>query len=188
MSTKTNRASMLHAIAEDLGVAPELVGVVGKGLRSEKSIREAMAAHLSREAQPVEEPVSDETPRPAKPRKPGLTLSQRRALLRLLDDAQTPASPFKALPYEHLVECGYAVRDDAGTYTLTDEGVERATAVNPGYRVWASGETVVLDADGNPVVRDENGEPIRPAAGTARAQAAAKAAQEPVEETAVATA
>lgn len=163
MSNKQNRAARLHAIATELGVDPELVGVVGKGIRNDDAIRDAVRAHLAATA-PA--PEADDAP---KKKKAGLTLSQRRALLRLLDeDGVAPATAFKALPYEHLVEVGYAVLTD-GTYTLTDEGVERAEAVNPGYRVWSAGETVVLDADGQPVVRDENGNAIRPPAGTARA-------------------
>jgi hypothetical protein len=119
---------------------------------SSDELRAMCAARMAPPVEPVvEEPV--ETP---KPRKAGLTLSQRRALLRLLDeDAIVPATAFKAMPFEHLVEVGYAELDDEGAYRLTAEGVERAETINPGYRVWASGETVA-------------GDPNRPAAGTAR--------------------
>jgi hypothetical protein len=182
MGTQQNRASFLHAIAADLQVDPELVGTVAKGMRSEAKIRQAVAAYLSHEAPGVDEPVSqqneetsdetpadapstepqpsEETPKAKKPAKPGLTLSQRRALLRLQDAGSvTPASAFKALPYLHLVDCGYADVDaDAatdGVYTLTAEGRDRAASVNPGYRVWSAGETVADD-------------PSRPLAGTRR--------------------
>jgi hypothetical protein len=43
-----------------------------------------------------------------KPKKAPLTLSQRRALLKLGDGPQTPSTGFNALPYEHLVNVGLA--------------------------------------------------------------------------------
>lgn len=197
MSSRSNRATRLHAIATEMGVDPELVGVLGKGLRNDDAIRDAVRKHLD-EAKAREESKPAATAEP-KPKKAGLTLSQRRALLRLLDamdEGVSPASAFKSLPYEKLVDVGYAdrtildensddVTNDAGigVYTLTDEGLDRAMSINPGYRVWASGETVVLDDEGNPVVIDpETGLPIRPPAGTHRtakqAEAAAKAEAE----------
>lgn len=78
---------------------------------------------------------------------PSLTLSQRRALLRLLDDAPfTVPSSFNAKPYEHAVSVGYASRDDVGQYRLTVAGRARAETVNPGYRDWAPGGSVVEPA------------------------------------------
>lgn len=75
---------------------------------------------------------------------PKLTLSQRRALLRLLDDAPfVVPSTFNAKPYEHAVSVGYATRDHVGQYRLTSAGRERAETVNPGYRDWAPGGSVV---------------------------------------------
>lgn len=75
---------------------------------------------------------------------PKLTLSQRRALLRLLDDAPfTVPTQFNAQPYEHHVSIGYATRDDHGCYRLTPVGRERAASINPGYRNWEPGGSVV---------------------------------------------
>jgi hypothetical protein len=75
---------------------------------------------------------------------PKLTLSQRRALLRLLDDAPfTVPSRFNALPYEHHVDVGYATKDDHGCFRLTPAGRERAEGINPGYRDWEPGGSVV---------------------------------------------
>jgi hypothetical protein len=111
---------------------------------------------------PIETPAAPETDasvKERKPRKPSLTLSQRRALLRLQDagdDGVTPSSAFRALPFEHLRSVGYADVDADGAYTLTDDGRDRADAVNPGYRAWAAGETVADD-------------PTRPTAGEHRA-------------------
>jgi hypothetical protein len=170
-------ARMYHGIATELGCDPELVGVVAKelGLKKRIDVKHAVQERLSqtdatRETE-VDEPglstestETTETPSPSttepKAKKPGLTLSQRRALLRLQDAGSvTPASAFKALPYLHLVDCGYADVDaDAatdGVYTLTAEGRDRAASVNPGYRVWSAGETVADD-------------PSRPLAGTRR--------------------
>lgn len=166
---KANAAARIHAIAEELGCAPELVAAVRAELKLRKfdDVRHAVIERLSSAS------AKGETTEPAsggdKKKKAGLTLSQRRALLRLLDEGSiAPTSAFKALPYEHLVGCGYAVAaetegDDAlQAYTLTDEGRERAESINPGYRVWAQGESVVeggtLNAEGE----------RRPPAGTKR--------------------
>jgi hypothetical protein len=166
-------ARMLHAIAEELGCDPELVGVVRSELKLRKrvDIVEAVKARLSRE-----EPVVDEPTEP-KVKKASLTLSQRRALLRLLDErAIRPASGFKALPFEHLVAVGYATAmtdepEGECVYTLTEAGVERAQSINPGYRIWSSGETVA-------------GDPNRPVAGTHRTKRIeAEEAEEAVAET-----
>lgn len=112
-----------------------------------------------------------------KQRTPGLTLSQRRALLRLLDEgSHTPASEFRALPFVYLVEVGYA-KQKGDAFSLTKAGQARAESVNPGYRDWSAGETVVTDGEGN--VAETN---PRPKHGTHRAEralamaAAAKAA------------
>lgn len=75
---------------------------------------------------------------------PSLTLSQRRALLRLLDDAPfvVPSRQGRQ-PYDHAVDVGYATRDQHGQYRLTPDGRARAEGVNPRYRDWAPGGTVV---------------------------------------------
>jgi hypothetical protein len=158
MSTKNNAAARIHAIAEELGCAPELVARIRAehGIRRFDALQVAVEAHLSsaaRETASADDP--SETPADATPkeRKASLTLSQRRALLRLLDETTvTPASAFKALPYDRHVEAGYATVTD-GAYTLTAKGRERAETLNPGYRVWSAGETVA-------------GDPTRPTAGT----------------------
>lgn len=179
-------ARTIHAIADELKVDPELIGslILEHKLRSKDAVRKAVADYLAGASNGASStPETESTPRK---KKPGLTLSQRRALLRLLDadiDGVSPATAFKSLPYEHLERVGLAERqvdgegDDAVTrFVLTDEGHERAVSINPGYRVWSSGETVVLDDEGNPVIKDpETGEPIRPPAGTTRAQRAAQA-------------
>lgn len=164
---KANAAARIHAIAEELGCAPELVAAVRAELKLRKfdDVRQAVIERLSRESAKGEAT----SPGSEKKKKAGLTLSQRRALLRLLDeDGVAPATAFKALPYEHLVGCGYAVASETegdetvAAYVLTDEGRERAESINPGYRVWAQGESVVeggtLNADGE----------RRPPAGTRR--------------------
>jgi hypothetical protein len=163
-TTKTRRtfASVCHGIAERFELDPEQVAAIAaeadlpKRVSSETRLVELVEAWIARRAAEADDAPKTDGPKPRAEKKPGLTLSQRRALLRLLDalDGVAPASAFKALPYEHLVECGYAVNTD-GVYTLTDAGTARATSINPGYRVWASGETVA-------------GDPNRPAAGTAR--------------------
>lgn len=87
-----------------------------------------------------------------------LTLSQRRALLRGLDAGRarvTVASDFRAQPFRRLVAAGLAVEPAPLSFALTPAGRERAVEINPGYRDWASGETVAGDAS-------------RPVAGTAR--------------------
>jgi hypothetical protein len=193
---RETRASKLHAIADELGVAPELVASIAKERKlkvtQKDAIIEAVKAYIAAQEGKDDGKTGDTTPKPEKKKKAGLTLSQRRALLRLLDamdEGISPDSPFRALPYEHLVEVGYATvadsgdgeQDDSGdpirVYTLTDEGLERAESINPGYRDWSSGETVVLDADGNPAVVDsETGEPIRQPHGTHRAAKAAEQA------------
>lgn len=158
-------ARMYHNVAADLDCAPELVGKIAKELKLRKKddVKAAVSAHLSREAK-VDEP-SAETPasddQPKKERKAGLTLSQRRALLRLLDEGTiVPASAFKALPFVYLTEVGLA-RPIGEGYALTDAGSTRAQEINPGYRTWAAGETVA-------------GDPTRPPAGTKRVVEAGK--------------
>lgn len=197
-----NRAAMFHAIAEELGVAPELVGAVAKEqkLRAKDKIAQAVRDYLEAEKAAKQSGSNGgATASQPKEKKAGLTLSQRRALLRLLDsdDGVSPDTMFRALPYEKLVDVGYADRtvldengDDVtndngiGVYTLSDEGRERAESINPGYRDWSSGETVVLDEDGNPILKDEDGNPIRQPHGTHRRtkaeQAATKAEAEKV--------
>lgn len=162
MATKNNAAARIHAIATELGCDPELVGAIRKeaGIRRFDALKAAVVAHLSRETA-TDEPVSEDQPSEPKVKKASLTLSQRRALLRLLDErAIRPASGFKALPFEHLVSVGYATAmtdepEGECLYTLTESGVERAQSINPGYRIWSSGETVA-------------GDPTRPIAGTYR--------------------
>lgn len=71
-----------------------------------------------------------------------LTLSQRRTLLVLADGPVVPASAFRALPLEYLASVGLAVETD-GVYTLTDAGSARAASINPAYRDWKAGGSVV---------------------------------------------
>ena len=146
---------MLHAIAEELGCDPELVGVAGRGLRKRADITKAARAYIKATA-------GDE---PKRERKASLTLSQRRALVKLQAEPQNPATAFKAQPYDHLVQVGYATRQGDGSFVLTDEGRARAESINPLYVVWSAGESVA-------------GDPERPAAGTKRAQATAEAESE----------
>lgn len=74
---------------------------------------------------------------------PKLTLSQRRALLHALDYAPfVVESKQTRAAYDHLVDVGYATLADDG-YRLTSEGKARAEAVNPGYRDWKPGGSVV---------------------------------------------
>lgn len=168
---QSNRAQLLHSIADELGIDPEQVGVLAKGLRSESKIREAVAAHVQSTTEQQSSSATDQpgneqgeqSEKPKRERKAKLTLSQRRALLRLQDSGQdgvAPASDFKALPYEHLTSVGLAERVDGegdarASYTLTPSGTARASEINPGYRVWSAGETVA-------------GDPNRPPAGTKR--------------------
>lgn len=189
MSTKQNRAARLHAIAEELGVDPELVGVVGKGIRSDEAIREAVKAYIADQVKVDPEPEPEPSTEPKKPRKASLTLSQRRALLRLQDAGRegiVPAAAFRALPFVHLVDVGLAIQD-GDAYRLTPIGEDRADEINPGYRVWASGETVVGDGtkpsfDG--VVRPPAGtyRQTKAEAAAAKAKADAEAAAKQAEE------
>lgn len=183
------RAELFHTIATELSCDPELVGDTATRLklRKQADIEAAVRTRLSTgrvpdaveaddaastQGQPEATPESD-APAPKKPAKPGLTLSQRRALLRLLDggdDGFTPTTPFKALPYEYATEVGYAVAtpyevedDGLSTYRLTAEGRARAESINPAYRDWSAGETVA-------------GDESRPTAGTHRAKRAAERA------------
>lgn len=188
-------ARTIHTIADELKVDPELVGalILEHKLRSKDAVRKAVTDYLAAQSGNGASADGSEEPKAPRKKKAGLTLSQRRALLRLLDAdgvGVSPASAFKSLPYEHLVDIGYADRlvldengDDVtndegiGVFTLTSEGRERAESINPGYRDWSAGETVVLDDEGEPVVRDEDGNPIRPPAGTHRRTKAELAAE-----------
>lgn len=166
------KAQLFHNIADELGCDPELVGVVAQELKLRKRddiiaavrtrLSEASATGSIDEPGPEAETAETTEPKAKKPAKPGLTLSQRRALLRLLDADETggvtPQTGFKALPYVYLTEVGYAVDTD-GTYTLTGVGRDRAESVNPWYRDWSAGETVA-------------GDESRPVAGTYRAKRA----------------
>lgn len=74
---------------------------------------------------------------------PKLTLSQRRALLHALDYAPfVVESKQTSAAYDHLVAVGYATLADDG-YRLTSTGKARAESVNPGYREWKPGGSVV---------------------------------------------
>ncbi|WP_445151139.1 hypothetical protein [Baekduia sp. Peel2402] len=83
-----------------------------------------------------------------RPKKAPLTLSRRRALLRLAalpkGTGEAPTSGFRALPLDGLVEAGLATReeptDDAphGTYTISDAGLARAGETNPKWLTWTA--------------------------------------------------
>lgn len=74
---------------------------------------------------------------------PKLTLSQRRALLHALDYAPfVVESRQTRAAYDHLVDVGYASLAPDG-YRLTEAGKARAESVNPGYRDWKPGGSVV---------------------------------------------
>jgi hypothetical protein len=85
-----------------------------------------------------------------RPKKAPLTLSQRRAVLRLASlpkgATEAPATAFRALPLDRLVEAGLATRaepaDEAphGAYSLTDAGRARADEINPKWLTWTSGK------------------------------------------------
>lgn len=110
-----------------------------------------------------------------RPKKAPLTLSQRRALLKLGDGPQTPSTEFNKLPYEHLVSVGLAQtktvkvdgptikettgegddkktvekpgpKVDATQYSLTDTGKERVTEINPKWRDWKPAATETASA------------------------------------------
>jgi hypothetical protein len=105
-----------------------------------------------------------------RPKKAPLTLSQRRALLKLGEAAQVPKTDFNALPFEHLVSVGLAqTKDvkvdgpvikettgegddkkvvekpgpkvDAKQYSLTDTGKARVSEINPKWRDWKPAAT-----------------------------------------------
>lgn len=105
-----------------------------------------------------------------RPKKAALTLSQRRALLKLGDAAQVPSTEFNKLPYEHLVSVGLAQtktvkidgppvkttegegddkktvekpgpKVDSTQYSLTDTGKERVKEINPKWRDWKPAAT-----------------------------------------------
>ena len=159
-------ARMFHSIADEFGCAPELVGSLAREakLRKKDDVRERVREHL------IE---TGELERPK--RKGGLTLSQRRAMLRLLDEERiVPESDFRAQPFRKLVDLGYAATDGDG-FVLTEEGQERAESINPGYRVWAAGESVA-GAEGRAEAGTHRAKRAEEAAKTA-AEAAAKAAQ-----------
>lgn len=96
---------------------------------------------------PVTETTAPETPAveaPApKPKAVKLTLSQRRALLRLqADGAVVPPTAFNELPFLYLTEHGLARQEEGVGYVLTDAGAARAASVNPGYLAWKAGGSV----------------------------------------------
>lgn len=105
-----------------------------------------------------------------RPKKAPLTLSQRRALLKLGDGPVTPTTDFNRLPYEHLVSVGLAetktvkidgptVKEtvgegddkkvvekpgpkvDAVQYSLTDTGKARVGEINPKWKDWKPAAT-----------------------------------------------
>lgn len=112
-----------------------------------------------------------------RPKKAPLTLSQRRALLKLGEAAQTPSTEFNRLPFEHLVSVGLAQtktvkidgptikettgegddkktvekpgpKVDAVQYSLTDTGKERVGEINPKWREWKPAASAAA-TDGN---------------------------------------
>jgi hypothetical protein len=161
-SNRSNVASRIADLASELGIDREQIAAWRIETTPRPSSSDELRAMCAARMAPPVEPVVEEPVETPKPRKAGLTLSQRRALLRLLDeDAIVPA--YKALPFEHPAVVGYPEPHDEGAYRLTAEGVERAETINPGYRVWASGETVAGDRS-------------RPVAGTHRDRKARRAA------------
>ena len=77
---------------------------------------------------------------------PKLTLSQRRALLHALDYAPfVVESRQTRAAFDHLVAVGYGRFDEDG-FRLTPAGRERALSVNPGYRDWKPGGSVLPTA------------------------------------------
>lgn len=93
----------------------------------------------------VEETAPVETPEAKPARKAKLTLSQRRALLRLQDampQSIHPESSFRALPFEYLASVGLAEIGETGGVALTEAGIARAAEINPGYLDWRAGGSV----------------------------------------------
>jgi hypothetical protein len=111
-----------------------------------------------------------------RPKKAPLTLSQRRALLKLGDGAATPSTDFNRLPYEHLVSVGLAQtktvkidgptikettgegedkkvvekpgpKVDAVQYSLTDAGKARVSEINPKWKDWKPAATAPANGD-----------------------------------------
>lgn len=100
--------------------------------------------------------------REAQPKAPSLTMSQRRAMLKLLDGPVSVTTVFNAMPLDRLVDIGYATvvagdvteqrparhgregMDDVTrpgwTYTLTDVGRDAAKEINPKWRDFRSGQ------------------------------------------------
>lgn len=106
----------------------------------------------------IRDNVDEAPPAPKKEKAAPLTLSQRRALLRLQQTGVWfPTTGFAALPFEHLADHGLADRVDGGGFRPTEKG--RAREINPGYATWSAGETVAND-------------PSRPVAGTTRVEKA----------------
>lgn len=132
---------------------------VANAERDVASAKDAMDA--AREAE--KERKAEE--RKNRPKKSSLTLSQRRALLKMAQEPQVPRTDFNALPYKYLVEEGLAQAeqvqvdgptiketegegDDAKVvekpgpkvektqYSLTDAGKERASDVNAKWLDW----------------------------------------------------
>lgn len=198
MAPRNNTASMLHSIAEELGCAPELVGVVKKELKLRKrdDIKHAVQERMTQQADATDESTSatggDDAPKPKKEKKAGLTLSQRRALLRLLDAAEdgiVPTTGFKALPFEKLESVGYAMSQEVESedgelrrFTLTTSGTARAVEINPGYRDWSAGETVAGD-ESRPVAGTWRAEKARVEAEKAAAEAEVDDSEESSDET-----
>jgi hypothetical protein len=151
-------ARTMHTIAEELSCDPELVAAQAATHkpRSTADLKALVEAYLANEAS-KDAPVEDEAPKTTT-RKAPLTLSQRRALVRLQASPQNPTSAFRALPFDYLTEVGLAKRLADGTFVLTHAGTQRASEINPLYVRWSAGETVA-------------GDPTRPAAGTHRAAA-----------------
>lgn len=85
---------------------------------------EAAQAKLDVRAAREREKTAKAEQRASKPKKAGLTLSQRRALLRLADGPLTPHTEFNQLPLQHLVRVGLAQIEEV------EVPVERTTKVN----------------------------------------------------------
>ncbi len=101
------------------------------------------ARDVAVEVEPIAVPETPvETPEAKPARKAKLTLSQRRALLRLQDAGSIrPESGFRALPFVYLGSVGLAVETD-GEWGLSEAGIARAAEINPGYLDWRAGGSV----------------------------------------------
>lgn len=158
------RKSAKQALDEANGKVEQLTAAVEQAAQATKDVRAQVQA--DKKAAKEAEKAKRAEERANRPKKAPLTLSQRRAVLKLAESPLRPTTDMNRTPLDYLVSVGLAQVTEVdhevsetvknpkagedgqpdtiektstvklGEYTLTDEGKTRAGELNPKWKTW----------------------------------------------------